>query len=192
MDLITHGRRNAGILKELQKRKEEISASQDRRSAFEVDKRLTAGTLWRSNGCCLNEDVLNERRRRDDKLFQQNMDSMAKTAEKHQRRLRAYEALVREGDHNKETVQVLKLWLQVRVKPKTDGVKIPGTRPKLLELKAKIALRNPLTLKEYLIDAKPKDEALVALYLESLEEQPAEGEANVVLEGDSTMRRVNV
>ena len=109
MDLITHGYRNAGIQKELQKRKEEISGSQDRRIAFDKDKRLTAGTIWKSNGCCLNEDVLHEHRRRDDKLFQQNMDSMAKTAEKHQRRLRAYEALVREGDHNKETVQVLKL-----------------------------------------------------------------------------------
>ena len=98
----------------------------------------------------------------------------------HTDRLKLYQALVDKGDVDKETVQVLRLLLQARVKPKSGGVKIPNDKPTLLELKAKYAHSDPLTLSEYLIDAKPKDKTLVHLYLNRLQEQPADVEANVM------------
>ena len=127
----------------------------------------------------MNGDVLAERRRREDISIQKVMNAIDKTANMYKDRLKIYQANVDKGDVDKQTVQALRLWLQVRVKTKSDGVKIPMDKPNLLELKAKYALRDPLTLREYLIDAKPKDEALVMSYLTRLQ-QPADGEATVM------------
>ena len=127
-------------------------------------------------GCLLNGDCLVERRRRDDISIQKVMNAIDKTANMYKDRLEIYQALVDKGDGDKQTVAALRLWLQVRVKPKSGGVKIPTHRPTLLELKAKYAHSVPLTLSEYLIDAKPKDKALVLVYLSRLQ-QPADGEA---------------
>jgi len=179
LDLIQYARKNYGIQQAMKKRKEDISALQVDRSAFDTDKRFTAGSFWKGGGCLLNGDALVERRRREDISIQKVMNAIDKTANMYKDRLEIYQALVDKGDVGKQTVAALRLWLQVRVKPKSGGAKIPTDKPTLLELKAKYAHSVPLTLSEYLIDAKPKDKALVLLYLSRLQ-QPADGEATVM------------
>ena len=186
VDLVQNLRKNHGVQANFKKHNEEIGAAGGRLDDFVSDKRLTAGLFWKFNGCHLNDEVLALRRRKDAKLTQKDMEAIGKAADTHNKRLKMYQALVDKGDVDKETVQVLKLWLQVRVKAKIDGVKIPMDKPSLLELKAKYALRNPLTLREYLIDAKPKDEALVMSYLTRLH-QPTDGEATVMQGLDVTV-----
>jgi len=172
LDLIQYARKNYGIQQAMKKRKEDISALQGDRSAFDTDKRFTSGSFRKGGGCWLNGDVLAERRRREDISIQKVMNAIDKTANMYKDRLEIYQALVDKGDVGKQTVAALRLWLQ-------GGVKIPTDKPTLLELKAKYAHSVPLTLSEYLIDAKPKDKALVLLYLSRLQ-QPADGEATVM------------
>ena len=113
--------------------------------------KLTGGALFRVGHVVLCKDVLQIRKERDVIIQNNKVNAIKKCVDKYNKRLEDYKKILDlyKNDMN-FTIAQLSTWVRVR-KRKADG-KLPTTRLKLLDLYKVFRDREPLTLREYLID----------------------------------------
>ena len=161
VDFVDQLRKNASVQENFENRKKRSTDIHNRHESLLKDCRLTAGSLFKCGQVLLGKEVLELRREKDAAAEEKRLKPIRNAIESYNKRFQKYSELLESGFLNKKspTSGELDIWLSVRKKKK-------GKLPTTVNLKAGLmkdwlkAKRDPLTLREYLLD-QGKDETLV-------------------------------
>jgi hypothetical protein len=161
VDILQQMEKQKAIHEALVKRREDGRIARGRLDSALKDVRLTGGALFKVSKCVLDREVLELRTARDNEAIDKARGVLGRAVNAYNKRMEKYVALV---VAKKDTPVIsfgntdLALWLKVR-KRKKDGA-MPTVSDKLKLKYQQLKDKQPLTLKEYLLD-EGKDEGLV-------------------------------
>ena len=145
------------------KRREEARVVQKRLADALENVKLTGGALFKVGHVVLCKDVLLVRKERDINIHNKSVNAIKNSVDRYNKRLEDYKKII--FTHKNETTYTmaeLSTWLRVR-KRKADG-KFPTTRLKMWDLYEVYKDREPLSLRDYLID-EGKDVSMIGCLL---------------------------